>query len=273
MNNYAIVECTTNNIKSNLLCYSSLCSIRSTGSIADIYVITYNNNPFIEYYKQLNAKLVFVSDSFVRNFKNVNTNGWSYFVFSRFLIFKEQVFKKYNFILYLDTDTLIYKNLDSYYDEFMKIPIFGMVPEQMLAFRFEMPRILNVIKTKNARPQSCQDIIFQPTNTKYCNSGVFIINKNTLTDLIYDDLMSMIKYEFTTNDQDILNIYFGNKTTFMDPKFNFTFDTFKESYFEKDQSKIQTDVVIQHLCGANFTANTKLQPSLQHLSKTIQYVK
>lgn len=241
---YCIVSCVDDNLVANLQYLQQMLSCKKHTKLCDFYLITCKNNPFVQYYLKFGIHIEY-SDEFRLQTAHINTHGWSPCVLDRFLIFKNPIFRQYSLVLYLDIDTAIYKDLDPHLQFFdQTIQTIGMVPEQNLAYQFEMPRILRVCQEKNLN--------LVPTNRHYYNAGVIFIKREILRDDIFDDLVNMIEYEFPSNDQDVLNIYFGALIYDVDPKFNLYKDTRIGSYLE-DPNKVQTEVVIQHFAGVQDT--------------------
>lgn len=246
MNKFCIVECVDNSLKGNLMCLTSLLSMVNNTDEIDIYVLCLNDNTFINYYKQLNAKVIIIDDIFNSKFAMLDSKAWNKFVYARFTIFELPVFKNYEMILYLDIDTFVTQPLMKYFDLISSnVSTIGMVPEWSTSYAFNYTRIKKNCIFNNF-PYSYS------IGKCYCNAGVIFFKQKALQESYYDSIKKYLEYSkiFPANDQDIINIIYANDIKYLSPIFNL----FKDTYFESDLHKNKIDIndnniVIYHYAG------------------------
>lgn len=214
MKRYCLVEIVDDSLAGNLMCLTSIASYSKNLSLANICLIISKTNPFIPYYQKLNAQLLF-SDEYEEIFSNVNSFQWPKQAYFRFLIFKLEWFKQYDFIVYADIDTICKENINDDVEHFSNnLKLIGCVPELHCQF----------LKSNAILKQTCAKLNLKFTmKTEYCNSGMMYIPNCMLHDQnICNILFNALQFtdHFKTVDQDIINALIGDKIEYLNPIYN-----------------------------------------------------
>lgn len=161
--------------------------------------------------KNHSVKFINVKDDVEKLFRNVELKGlryWSPAIYYRLII--PFLFKTYDYVLYLDTDTVI----DADISELSMVDWGGY-------------QIATVIDTAapvmDLTPERKQKLAGQGLNDpgKYFNSGVILFNiKNIDLDQYLKDITRVLCHDLEFPDQDALNIVFQNKTLSLGMEYN-----------------------------------------------------
>lgn len=234
----AIVWCVDENEKYNAMALHSIFSAREHDNSSDFFVMTLKSNIYANLYRQINRlTVIYVDDEYEMYFKgrsvDVNDVVASSFAYCRFLVFKLDVFKKYEKTLYLDCDTSVKKRLDCIFN----IQLCDNNAKIML-----IPECLPSNYNLNLLKSFCHKNNFIYDSNCYGNSGVMLVMQKNIADIDFFNIVKLIKFNFPIHDQGILNFYFQDKIQFIDAKFN----VFHES---DPNNEVGDDIVIRQYAG------------------------
>lgn len=153
----------------------------------------------------------------------------------RLLIFKNSHFISYEKILYLDCDTLVFKDLDqSIFNNDINDTRLCACKEQCF-FRNAKHDLLRQMAAKGLDYSSLEK------RYDYFNSGVLLFNmKNIDKDFVFKRCISLSHMNFTWHDQDVLNIVFYDFKV-LDSKFNSCSPI-------DDEWRLKDNAIIEHMC-------------------------
>lgn len=241
------------------MCFTSMRHYALKNSQLDFYVIALDDNPFLEFYKKSGICVLSANLFYDTYLHNVDSHQWSKFVYVRFAIFKEPIFKEYDLTIYADVDTICKKPLDqdlrSLADILDSQEKIGMIPELHCQY----------VKSSKELVEVCNKINLNYTmGSCYCNAGMIYIPKKVLhDDAFIDIILQNLQYSslFLANDQDMINCLIGNKIFYLDPIYNLHPGTF--AYSQKD--RMLNDVKIVHY--AAITKYEKFRNMISHFDQ------
>ena len=202
----------TNSKYFNLLYVSLFSLISNTSSNLDIYIL----------YSKLSKKKINLLNKLKSNNIKINLiNINNYLINNNFYISsyitKEAYFRlyigkiiNYSKIIYLDTDTIINFDIKELYNINLNNKVLGCVLDYNIKLDKNYYNYLKELGINN-----------------YFNSGVLLINNDLYlkTDEEIKEAFSILnKYKLKYHDQDILNIYYKEKTLILSKKYNYNID-------------------------------------------------
>lgn len=235
MNKFAIVWCVNDSIKYNMLLINSIFSIIQFNLKIPLIVLTIQKNPFIDYIRQFNGVDVYSIDiDFDELKKHIHyefdiDRALHIFTYSKILLLNPNKFKKYDFLLYLDCDTICKRPLYDSIKEYLNNKQFsiGIVKDVIL----DNTNKINNYITRKSLPYQI---------VSHCgNAGVLLISKKAISLQDYNNILLMLNYNIPCQDEGVLNVYFrDNRIIYLNPVLN-TFD----QYYGKINDN---DIVIKH---------------------------
>lgn len=159
--------------------------------------------------KKFNTQIVWHT-VFKSPYKKHDYSRWSPVIFYRLFAYK----KIHNIekILYLDSDTLIFKDLTSLYDTDMSSYVMGGIED------FGQTKV-----AKQELQQYIKDFIQKYMDNKpYINSGVLLINLTALSKFEQKLLGADIKLKYP--DQDLINYVLNNHIKYLPQEYNLIYD-------------------------------------------------
>lgn len=251
-NNYALIEVVDDKLIGNLMCLASIQHYQLACRETDIYIICSSANLFKQWYQQLGIQLLFIDEWASKKLLNVNSHQWSKFVYGRFMIFEDEIFKQYDVVAYADVDTVPLKPLRL--SEFKDLTKIGMVPELDCRY-IEASKQLRKVCEENNLQYTMKD--------KYCNAGMLYIPRCMLECQHVKDVLDMALQHtqlFPSNDQDIFNCLLGDYIEYLDPIYNLHPGTLQH----KTRNETLKNVIVVHY--AAISRNKKFRRMLEHLS-------
>lgn len=236
--------------------YSLNSIINNTDNLCDIYILTLGETinidyKFLKYTKIINCEELFYKYfNSLKNKETIGSSNWTKNVYLRLLIpFIEQL-KKYDKILYLDTDIVAYKNLNNtlfniietdkimslfYSNESIK-KIKKFILKYYFNYKFYLDENYNLPLQPNIRKQL------------FANAGVILFNNNCSNNIILD-------YENKINLIDkIIN----------DPKLD-------KLLSQNDQSFINYFVDFNYVDSKNYSYNTPFADNNNKITVMVHY--
>lgn len=202
----------TNSKYFDLLYVSIISLIKNTNSNLDIYILYFKLSK-----KKINLLTKLKSNKININLININ----NYLINNNFYlssyISKEAYFRlyigkiiNYSKIIYLDCDTIINFDIKKLYNINLNNKVLGCVLDSNIKLDKNYYNYLKELGINN-----------------YFNSGVLLINNDLYlkTDNEIKDAFDILnKYNLKYHDQDILNIYYKDKTLILSKKYNYNID-------------------------------------------------
>ena len=233
----AIVWCVDEDEKYNAMVLHSIFSARENDKTSDFFVLTLKTNPYAKLFSQFNRlDVLYVDDYYSTFFKkchaSVNDVAGSSFAYCRFLVFKLDIFKKYEKVLYLDCDTSIKQPFDDIFNIPAQDGIKIMLVPECLPSNYNLKLLKAFCKKNNLEYDEDQ----------YGNSGVMVVVPDRINEKDFANLTRLMSFNFPIHDQGIWNFYFQHSIQFINARFN--------AFHESDPNdEVANDVVIRQYAG------------------------
>lgn len=191
--------------------------LKSLAASANISIRVFDVNKLIDVEKIKNLQVGYISFATI------------------FRLYISVLFANYSKILYLDADICIRADIAELYNTNLEGNVLGAIRDEVM---------LSLARKKKEKAHIHKDLTLQ-TPENYFNAGILLIDIKKFHAVIYPNndsgnnvlVNDLIKKHYSFLDQDILNIYFNNKTKFLDTSWNFETNIKREPKEHSDVSK------------------------------------
>jgi lipopolysaccharide biosynthesis glycosyltransferase len=203
-----------------------------------IYILTFKNikSNYINEWKKTYSNLeVLFMDDFINEMdvKSSALDNFAIIMYAKFYILFNDIFKKYNRILYLDSDILIKNNLDTIFSENLYNCEVGCCVDGCPWIKEYVkndidPKFLKIYNKK-----------FYDIKNNYYNAGMILHNMDILKNISIEKKIELIdliklyqKYKLHGVDQQVLNMFYNICT--LDQKYNYVIKNSNLNSIPKD---------------------------------------